>query len=83
MFIFVIGMNTLKGGAAFGIYCGSIGFWFFEFLNACWLIGCYFLAGRYLLRRNAIKEAVGYDYVRGDIRCDFKNIVIYPDVYNS
>lgn len=82
MFIFVIGMNTLKGGAAFespfGIYCGSIGFWFFEFLNACWLIGCSFLAGRYLLRRHAIKEAVGYDYVRGDIRWDFKNIVIYP-----
>lgn len=27
---------------------------------------------------NAIKEAVGFDYVRGDIKWDVRTVVIYP-----
>uniref|UniRef100_A0A7S3QDB4 Sulfite exporter TauE/SafE n=1 Tax=Chaetoceros debilis TaxID=122233 RepID=A0A7S3QDB4_9STRA len=82
MFFFVIGVNVLKGGIAFesplGITCGSFGFWLMEFMMACWLIFCTMLAGRYLLRRHAIKEAVGYDYVRGDIKWDVRTVIIYP-----
>ena len=82
MFLVVIGMNVLKGGVAFesplGVQCGSIGFWLFEVLTASWLIVCTSLAGRYLLRRHAIKEAVGFDYVRGDIKWDVRTVVIYP-----
>jgi uncharacterized membrane protein YfcA len=84
MLIFVVGMNVFKGGGAFespvGIQCGSYAFWFLEVLTGVWLIGCTYLAGRYLLRRNAIKEAVGFDYVRGDIRWDIRTILIYPAV---
>lgn len=82
MFLVVIAVNVLKGGAAFesplGVQCGSIWFWLFEVLTASWLILCTFLAGKYLLRRHAIKEAVGFDYVRGDIKWDVRTIVIYP-----
>mmetsp|Transcript_1177 Transcript_1177/g.2127 ORF Transcript_1177/g.2127 Transcript_1177/m.2127 type:complete len:728 (+) Transcript_1177:126-2309(+) len=82
MFLVVIAVNVLKGGAAFesplGVECGSVWFWLFEVLTASWLIICTFLAGKYLLRRHAIKEAVGFDYVRGDIKWDVRTIVIYP-----
>lgn len=82
MFLFVISTNVLKGGVAFesplGVQCGSISFWLFELITAGWLVFCTTLAGRYLLRRNAIKEAVGYDYVRGDIKWDVRTVVIYP-----
>ncbi len=82
MFLVVISTNVLKGGVAFesplGVQCGSFSFWIFELITAGWLIFCTTLAGRYLLRRNAIKEAVGYDYVRGDIKWDVRTVVIYP-----
>lgn len=82
MFLFVIAMNVFKGGGAFespfGVTCGSVPFWIVELLTACWLVGCTYLAGRYLLRRNAIKEAVGFDYVRGDIRWDIRTLFVYP-----
>lgn len=82
MFLVVISANVLKGGVTFesplGITCGSLGFWLFELITASWLIFCTTLAGRYLLRRNAIKEAVGFDYVRGDIKWDVRTVVIYP-----
>jgi len=84
MFLFVIAMNVFKGGGAFesplGITCGSVSFWTVEIMTATWLIGCTFLASRFLLRRHAIKEAVGFDYVRGDIRWDVRTTVIYPAV---
>ena len=84
MFSGVIALNVFKGGAAFesplGIECGSIWFWTVEILLAGWLILCTYLAGHYLLRRHAIKEAVGYDYVRGDIRWDVRTIILYPSV---
>lgn len=84
MFSGVISLNIFKGGAAFesplGIQCGSIWFWAVEILLAGWLILCTYLAGHYLLRRHAIKEAVGYDYVRGDIRWDVRTIILYPTV---
>jgi len=82
MFLVVIAMNVLKGGIAFesplGVQCGSFVFWTFEFLTGIWLITCTCLAGKYLLRRHAIKEAVGFDYVRGDIKWDVRTVVIYP-----
>ncbi len=82
MFLVVISTNVLKGGVSFesplGVQCGSVTFWIFELITAGWLIFCTTLAGRYLLRRNAIKEAVGYDYVRGDIKWDVRTVVIYP-----
>jgi len=82
MFLFVISMNVLKGGVAFesplGVTCGSFFFWLFEFATGTWLIMCTCLAGKYLLRRHAIKEAVGFDYVRGDIKWDVRTVVIYP-----
>jgi hypothetical protein len=82
MFLVVISMNVLKGGIAFesplGVQCGSFFFWLFEFVTGSWLIMCTCLAGKYLLRRHAIKEAVGFDYVRGDIKWDVRTIVIYP-----
>jgi len=84
MFLFVIAMNVFKGGGAFesplGITCGSLSFWTVEVMTATWLIGCTFIASRFLLRRHAIKEAVGFDYVRGDIRWDVRTTVIYPAV---
>ncbi len=82
MFLGVISFNLFKGGASFesplGIVCGSYAFWFVEFLTTIWLGCCTFLAARYLLKRHAIKEAVGFDYVRGDIKWDVRTIVIYP-----
>ena len=82
MFLFVVAANIMKGGVAFesplGVRCGSVIFWFFEFMTASWLITCTYLAGKYLLGRHAIKEAVGYDYVRGDIKWDVKTVLIYP-----
>jgi len=84
MFLFVIAMNVFKGGGAFesplGISCGSLYFWLVEILTMLWLFAWTYLASRYLLRRHAIKEAVGYDYVRGDIIWDVRTIVIYPSV---
>ena len=82
MFLVVIACNVFKGGAGFesplGIVCGSLSFWIVEFLTTSWLGFCTFLAGRYLLKRHVIKEAVGFDYVRGDIKWDIRTIVIYP-----
>ena len=82
MFLGVIAFNLFKGGASFesplGIICGSFSFWFVELLTTIWLGCCTFLAARYLLKRHAIKEAVGFDYVRGDIKWDIRTIVIYP-----
>jgi uncharacterized membrane protein YfcA len=82
MFLGVIAFNVFKGGAAFesplGIVCGSLSFWIVEFLTTCWLGICTVLAARYLLKRHAIKEAVGFDYVRGDIRWDVRTILFYP-----
>ena len=82
MFLGVIAFNVFKGGAAFesplGILCGSVWFWIVELLTTAWLGCCTVLAGRYLLKRHAIKEAVGFDYVRGDIKWDVRTIVIYP-----
>jgi len=84
MFLFVIATNTFKGGGSFesplGIVCGSVPFWIVEIITASWLLGCTYLAGMYLLRRHAIKEEVGFDYVTGDIRWDVRTIVIYPSV---
>ena len=84
MFLGVIGFNVFKGGAGFespiGIVCGSVWFWIVELLCASWLGICTVLAGRYLLKRHAIKEAVGFDYVRGDIRWDVRTILMYPAV---
>lgn len=82
MFLFVIATNAFKGGESFesplGITCGSLSFWIIDLITAAWLVGCTYLAGRYLLRINAIKEAVGFDYVRGDIIWDVRTIMIYP-----
>lgn len=82
MFLGVIAFNLFKGGASFesplGIVCGSYAFWFVEFLLTLWLGCCTFLAARYLLKKHAIKEAVGFDYVRGDIKWDIRTIFIYP-----
>ncbi len=82
MFLGVIAFNVFKGGAGFesplGIVCGSAPFWIIEFMTTIWLGCCAVLAARYLLKRHAIKEAVGFDYVRGDIRWDVRTIAIYP-----
>ena len=82
MFLGVTSFNVFKGGAGFesplGISCGSFAFWVVELLTTIWLSICTLLAARYLLKRHAIKEAVGFDYVRGDIKWDVRTIVIYP-----
>ncbi len=82
MFLGVISFNVFKGGVGFesplGILCGSWAFWTVELMTTTWLGFCAILAARYLLKRHAIKEAVGFDYVRGDIKWDVRTILIYP-----
>lgn len=84
MFIWVIAVVVIKGGGSFesplGIQCGSASFWIVNFLTFIWLIGCTHLAGGYLVRKHAIKEAVGFDYVSGDIKWNLKTIVVYPSL---
>jgi len=81
-FLFVIATNALKGGpkleSPLGIQCGSITFWAIDILTALWLIGWTYFNTKDVLRRHAVKEAVGFDYVTGDIMWDIRTVVIYP-----
>lgn len=84
LFIVVLAMNLLKGGGAFpspiGIKCGSQAFWISNGIIMGWIILISIYIRKYLVKRNELKERVGYKTVQGDIKWDARATIVYPSV---
>mmetsp|Transcript_12447 Transcript_12447/g.29175 ORF Transcript_12447/g.29175 Transcript_12447/m.29175 type:complete len:540 (+) Transcript_12447:77-1696(+) len=84
LFIVVLAMNLLKGGGAFpspiGINCGSKEFWIANGIIMGWIIVISIYIRNYLVKRNEMKERVGYKTVHGDIKWDARATIVYPSI---
>lgn len=84
LFIVVLIMNLLKGGGAFpspvGIKCGSSSFWIANGIIMGWIIVITIYIRGYLVKRNDLKERVGYKAVQGDIKWDARSTIVYPGI---
>ena len=84
LFIVVLAMNLLKGGGAFpsplGIKCGSKEFWISNGIILGWIIVITIYARNYLVKRNAMKQRIGYKTVEGDILWDARATIVYPSI---
>eukprot|EP00549_Striatella_unipunctata_P025292 CAMPEP_0118717592 /NCGR_PEP_ID=MMETSP0800-20121206/28260_1 /TAXON_ID=210618 ORGANISM="Striatella unipunctata, Strain CCMP2910" /NCGR_SAMPLE_ID=MMETSP0800 /ASSEMBLY_ACC=CAM_ASM_000638 /LENGTH=210 /DNA_ID=CAMNT_0006624377 /DNA_START=56 /DNA_END=688 /DNA_ORIENTATION=- len=74
----------MKGGGAFpspmGIKCGSTSFWLANAIMFIWILYISVKVRSYLVRRNARKIRVGYEFVEGDIQWDERATILYPVV---
>jgi hypothetical protein len=84
LFVVVLAMNLLKGGGAFpspiGITCGSQEFWIANFIILGWIILISIYVRNYLVKRNTLKQRIGYKLVQGDIQWDERATVVYPGI---
>mmetsp|Transcript_14885 Transcript_14885/g.31834 ORF Transcript_14885/g.31834 Transcript_14885/m.31834 type:complete len:541 (-) Transcript_14885:413-2035(-) len=84
LFIVVLVMNLLKGGGAFpspiGIKCGSQEFWIANAIIMGWIILISIYIRNYLVKRNDLKERIGYKTVEGDIKWDARATILYPSI---
>lgn len=84
LFVVVLAMNLLKGGGAFpsplGIKCGSPEFWMSNAIILGWIFLISIYARNYLVKRNSLKERVGYETVEGDIKWDARSTIVYPGI---
>jgi len=82
MFVVVLFINLMKGGGAFkspvGIQCGSTSFWVANVIMLGWIFVITVFVRQYLVKRWERKEAVGYQYVEGDIQWDGRATIVYP-----
>merc|ERR1719343_171221 len=84
LFIVVLAMNLLKGGGAFpspfGIKCGSQEFWIANGIILGWIFFISIYVRSYLVKRNSLKQQVGYENVEGDIKWDARATLVYPGI---
>ena len=84
MFVVVLFINLVKGGGAFtsplGIKCGSMSFWVANIIMLGWIFAVTVHVRNILVKKWEKKEAVGYQYVEGDIQWDGRATVVYPVV---
>ena len=84
LFIVVLAMNLLKGGGAFpspiGIKCGSQEFWIANGIILGWIVVISIYVRNYLVKRNTLKQRVGYKTVEGDINWDSRSTIVYPSI---
>jgi len=84
LFIVVLVMNLLKGGGAFlspiGIVCGSQEFWIANAIILGLIILVSIYVRTYLVKRNELKQRIGYKSVEGDIEWDARSTVVYPSI---
>ena len=84
MFVVVLFINLMKGGGAFtsplGIKCGSMSFWFANIVMLGWIFAITVHVRNVLVKKWEKKEAVGYQYVEGDIQWDGRATIVYPAV---
>lgn len=84
LFIVVLAINLLKGGGAFpsplGIKCGSQDFWIANGIILGWIFLISVYVRKYLVKRNSLKQRVGYENVEGDIQWDAHATVVYPGI---
>ena len=84
MFVVVLFVNVMKGGGAFtsplGIKCGSMSFWLANLIMLGWIFAVTVHVRKVLVKKWEKKEAVGYQYVEGDIQWDGRATIIYPAV---
>ncbi len=82
LFVVVLAMNLLKGGGAFpspiGITCGSNAFWIANVIILGWIVVISIYARNYLVKRNNLKQRIGYQTMEGDIQWDERSTVVYP-----
>ena len=84
MFVVVLFINLMKGGGAFtsplGIKCGSMSFWVANIIMLGWIFAITVHVRNVLVKKWEKKEAVGYQYVEGDIQWDGRATIVYPAV---
>ena len=84
MFVVVLFINLMKGGGAFtsplGIKCGSMSFWVANIVMLGWIFAITVHVRNVLVKKWEKKEAVGYQYVEGDIQWDGRATIVYPAV---
>ena len=84
LFVVVLAMNLLKGGGAFpspiGITCGSQEFWIANAIILGWIILISIYCRKYLVKRNSLKQRIGYKTVEGDILWDERSTIVYPSI---
>jgi uncharacterized membrane protein YfcA len=84
LFVVVLAMNLLKGGGAFpspiGITCGSQEFWIANAIILGWIILISIYCRKYLVKRNWLKQRIGYKTVEGDILWDERSTIVYPSI---
>ena len=84
MFVVVLFVNLMKGGGAFtsplGIKCGSMSFWLANLIMLGWIFAVTVHVRKVLVKKWEKKEAVGYQYVEGDIQWDGRATIVYPAV---
>merc|ERR1719163_956132 len=83
----VLGMALLKGGhgapSLVGVTCGSLGYWGVVLLNIPVLGAITYFSGQGLTAEHKKKEALGYNYVEGDVLWDETKATKYPVVVTA
>jgi uncharacterized membrane protein YfcA len=84
MFVVVLAMNILKGGASFasplGIECGTVSFWLANAALVGWIVGVFFYGRRHLIQRTKLKERIKYPYLESDMVWDDQSTLIFPSI---
>lgn len=81
MFLVVLTINIVKGGATFqplGIQCGSAAFWVAQAVLLLWIFMIAFIARKTLIKDTKRKIAAGYSYLPEDVKWDERSTVVYP-----
>jgi len=84
LFIVVLSLNVLKGGAGktspLGIEYGSLWFWLTQVIMLIWIFIVALMARLYLMKQTKLKKEVNYSYLEGDIVWDGRATIIYPAI---
>ncbi|KAL7474669.1 hypothetical protein ACHAW6_000632, partial [Cyclotella cf. meneghiniana] len=82
MFLVILTVNILKGGAAYpspiGISCGSVAFYMTQLLLLMFIVVISLVARKRLIRDTQQKMDAGYVYLKEDIQWDERSTVVYP-----
>mmetsp|Transcript_3142 Transcript_3142/g.4965 ORF Transcript_3142/g.4965 Transcript_3142/m.4965 type:complete len:281 (+) Transcript_3142:517-1359(+) len=83
IFVAVMAVTILKGGkdgSPVGIICGSATYWLVTAATIPITLGASLAVRHHLIRLGSRKEAVGYEYIKGDVRWDEWTTIKYPSI---